>query len=220
MKTIIILLISFFSLTLYSQSIEIFGGPNKNIFHDYSDGEGHFMSSYNPALGYNIGIGIDDIKIDWLKLRFTLCFDNYGGELEASDGGLGGGYTTNAEIDKSVLSLGLFPLNLKIIKRLDLNFGFEFSMLINETYTGTKSGWLMGEPGWSYNIEDEYDRYSALTNFGLKARIAYDINLAKSIIISPQYSFYYGLSNEFDEFPEQTVSMRHYIGIGIEKKLF
>jgi hypothetical protein len=219
MKKILIGLILINSLTAFSQNIEIIGALNQNNFFDFQQNEGHFSSSYKSDNGYALRVGLEDIKVDWLTLRFTLSYDKYGGELKASDGGLGGGYTTNAKIDKSVISLGVFPVNFKIIDRIDLNFGFELSSLIIENFSGTSSVWLLGEPDWSYDLNDKYDRYSSKTYFGLRGRIAYDFNISDKLAISPQYSYYFGLSNEFDEFPEATKSMRHYFCIGLQRKI-
>jgi hypothetical protein len=219
MKIILIGLFFLNGLTLFSQNLEIISGINKNTFFDFQQNEGHFSSSYTSDFGYAIWLGIEDIKAGWLKLRFTLGYDKYGGSLKASDGGLGGGYTTVAEIDKSVISLGVFPINFKIIDKINLNFGVEISGLINESFKGTSSGWILGEPDWSYDLNDKYDKYSAKTYFGLRSRIAYDFNISDNLAISPQYSYYFGLSKEFDEFPEATKSMRHYFCIGIKRKI-
>lgn len=205
-------------LMLFSQKLELFGGASNNVFHDYNNGDGHYESSYNSGFGYCAGVGVDSIKIDWLTLRFTLQFDQYKGELTASDGGLGGGFTTIANINKSIISLGVFPINFRFFQRLDLNFGFLISTLINESYTGTSSGWAMDQPNWSYNLEDKYSQYSSKIYFGLQGRVAYDFKLAKSICISPQYLYYFGLSNEFVEFPKETKAMRHYFCVGLKKK--
>lgn len=219
MKRIFIAWILLSSMTAFSQNLEVIGGLNKNHFFDFQQNEGYFTSSYDSDYGYAICIGLEDIKIDWLTLRFTLSYEKYGGELDASDGVLGGGYTTNAKIDKSVISLGVFPLNFKIIDRIDLNFGFEIAGLINENFSGTSSGWSMGGPDWSYDLNEKYDRYSSKAYFGLRGRIAYDFNISDKLSISPQYSYYLGLSNEFDEFPEATKSMRHYFSVGLQRKL-
>lgn len=219
MKKLFIILISFSSLSLFSQNIEIIGGLNKNSFYDFNKNEGHFTSTYSSGFGYSARIAIENIKADWLTLRFTLSYEKYSGEIEASDGGLGGGFTTVAEIDKSIISLGIFPLNFKIKNKIDLNFGMEISRLINENFEGTNSGWIMEQPDWSYDLNNKYERFNSLTYFGLRGRVAYDFNLSNTFVISPQYSYYLGLSNEFDEFPKATKSMRHYFCIGIEKKL-
>jgi hypothetical protein len=206
-------------MTLFGQKIELFGGPDKNIFHDYDQNQSHFSSAYKSGLDFTAGIGVDSVKIDWLTMRFTLQFSNYGGELEASDGGLGSMSTTKAKINKSVISLGIFPLNCRIFHRIDLNFGLEISRLIGEKFSGTSSGWMMGRPDWSYDLHDQFKRYSSLVYFGFRGKISYDLFLSKSIIIFPQYSYYFGLSNEFDQFPETTKSMRHSFCIGIKRKL-
>ena len=112
----ILLLINIYNLR--SQNIEVFGGINYNKFHDYKNNQGHYSSTYKADKGFAVGIGVDSIVIDGFRLRFTLQFDKYRGKLEVSDGGLGGNYSTDAKIDKSVISLGFFPLNLKIKKKL------------------------------------------------------------------------------------------------------
>lgn len=218
---LIILLIFTSSLKTFGQkSIEFFGGYCKNNFHDYMKDEGHYQSSYELGNnGYSVGIGIEKIQVDWLTMRFTLRYDKYDGEILASDGGLGGGYTTKANIDKSLLTLGLFPVNLKVVKAVDINIGLEISRLIHESISGTASGWLMGQPNWSEDLNDRYDRYNNLLYIGLKSRIAYDLKLRNDLYISPQYQIYYGISNEFEEFPEATKSIRHYFCIGIEKTI-
>lgn len=139
--------------------------------------------------------------------------------MKASDGGLGGGYGINAEIHKSVLSLGIFPFNFKILKRIDFNLGVEVSGLLNETYKGTSGGWQMGQPSSNDELNEKYDRISSRMYIGLRGRLAYDIKIAEGWAISPQYSYYLGLSKEFIGFPEVTRSMRHYFCIGIQRSL-
>jgi hypothetical protein len=218
MKPLFCIITFMISLTLYGQRIEVFGGVNKSIFHDCNNEGAHYMSTYNQGSGYIVGIGIDSLIPVLLKMRFTLQLDKYGGELQASDGGLGGGFTTKAKIEKTLIALGASPVNLRILKRIDFNFGFEVSRLMNEKYMGTSSGWVLGQTNWSVDLQDRYDRFSALTYFGLRARVAFDLFAFKSLVVSPEYLFYYGISNEFDRFPEETKSIRHSICIGIKRK--
>ena len=217
MKQVFTMLLMLCNLTLFSQKLELIAGMNKNIFFDYQKNEGHFNSAYDSQLGYSVHIATEDVKIDFVKWRFTLGYEKYGGEINARDGGLGGGYTTKAEIDKSVISVGVYPLNFKIIRSIDINVGFEVAALISENVIGTHSGWQMGTNGYSYNLNDKYKRFSAKTYFGLRGRVAYDFHISDKMAISPQYSYYFGLSKEFSEFPEFTVSMRHFFGIGIQR---
>ncbi|PIF05985.1 MAG: hypothetical protein CSA36_03940 [Draconibacterium sp.] len=218
MKLIISTLIVISCLPAFGQNIELFGGLNANNFYDLEN-EGHYQSSYNSGSGYSFGLTIDNISADCMTLRLSLKFDKYSGNLTASDGGLGGGYTTTAEIDKSLISLGVFPLSFRIVKRIDLNIGFEISKLISESYKGKINYWLMGGPNFRYDLQERYNKYSNPINFGLSARLGYNLQINESIAISPQYTFYFGLSNEFIEFPKATKSIRHFIGLGIKKRL-
>ncbi len=102
---------------------------------------------------------------------------------------------------------------------MDIYIVIEGSLLISESFKGTYSAWEMGETDIGYDLNNLYDNYSSRRYFGLRARLAYDFNISKELVISPQYSYYLGLSGEFDEFPETTTSMRHYFSIGIQTKL-
>jgi len=66
---------------LIAQKVELFGGMNNNIFHDFNKDEHHCSSSYHSDWGYTASIGLDSIKVDWLTLRFTLQYDQYKGRL-------------------------------------------------------------------------------------------------------------------------------------------
>lgn len=143
------------NLALFSQNLELVGGINTNRFFDFREGEGHFNSTYNSQLGYSFRFAIQDVKIETLKWRFTLGYEKYGGEINVKDGGRGGGYTTQAKIGKSVISIGIFPLNFKIIDRIDINVGFEIAGLISENVNGTRSGWTIYNPSYSHDLNDE-----------------------------------------------------------------
>lgn len=224
MRLLIIFLIFIHSLSLYSQPVDLYGGMNQNRFYGANNNP-HFNAKYHPGNGFSAGIGIDSIKLDWLTMRFTLQFDRYKGEFSVSDGGQGGGTTTSANIKNSVVSLGAFPLNFSIRKRVTINFGAEVSTMINESFSGTKSNWqLESTPSghhavtYTQDLNELYDRFSSRTNFGLKARIAYDITLTKRLFLVPQYAYYLGISKQFIEFPDVTKSMRHTFCLGIKRK--
>lgn len=219
MKSLLTILFITITGAFYGQKLEAYAGLNLNTFHNPANNGGNYYFNFEPALGPTLGIGIDSIKLDMLKFRFTLQYDMYGGELEAYEGGHFYSHKTVAEINKSILSMGIFPLCFRILKRIDLNFGVELSLLLAESFEGTKSGYSFPGPDYEYDLQDIYDQYSKQFFCGLTGRIAYDFKLPNSYFISPQYSFYYGLTNEFTEFPEETKSIRHYFCIGIEKRL-
>jgi len=216
-----VFLLAFFPIsnpTLSAQTIELIGGLVLNQFYDNHSGESHYYMHPTKGPGYAAGIGAD-YAIDSFRLRFTLVYETYSGEIEAGDGGLGGGYYIEADIKKSVISFGFYPLNLNLSKSIAFNVGLEFSILTNEDFSGTYTNWTFGMPDRTMDIEDVYNSFSASFQYGLRMRVAYDIPLSGSVNISPQYVFHYGLSNEFKEFPQTTKAMRHYLLIGLEKKI-
>ncbi|MFO7669847.1 MAG: hypothetical protein R6W31_09335 [Bacteroidales bacterium] len=105
LRSIIIIGLLVRSTLFFGQSIDLFGGYSINRLFDFGK-DGHIESEYLINPGYIIGIGIEDIKIDWLNLRFTLAYHNYSGEVLEKYSGLASGSTTNVQFAKSTISLG------------------------------------------------------------------------------------------------------------------
>lgn len=202
------------SFVLSSQNIDFMTGMNKSEFYNDS------RSSNQGGWGCFLRMGIDGIKMQRLPLRFTIGFENYGGEASGWDGGLGGGGMVYVNFRKTIITLGAYPINFRIIDRIDLNFGFEHSRLLTESYSGEiySSGYKHPLTFICY-LEDRYDHYSEKTTSGLRGRIAYDHVLSDKWAVSAEYSYYLGLSPELDEFPESLRSRRHQAGIGLQYRI-
>ncbi|HEY9082858.1 MAG TPA: hypothetical protein VIN73_05960 [Vicingaceae bacterium] len=214
---IVLVLMVVSNITLLGQkTIEVFGGGSYNHLFDGGDLSNHYMSEYKNGNGFVLGGAIEEIKTDWIKWRFTLHFEKYDGEFNISDGSLGGGYTNEATFDKSIIALGLYPLNIKVTKNLRINFGIIISRMINENIKGVSYRWVMNKGLWSYPI-DNSKRYSNRGMIGFQTRLAYQIKLSENFALLPQYHFYYGVSSEFKITP--TKAMRHYFNIGISKTI-
>jgi len=207
------------SLASIAQNIEIIGGIGKNNFFNWeSNEEAHFSSSYNPGITYSFTVAFEGISLDTiLDLRLSLSYVHYSGKLNVNNSGLGGNQNTVTEVNKSVISFGIIPLNFKIKKRVDLNIGMEISWLLNENLKGTFNSSYIDQSGHHTDINEKYDRFSKKSYLGVRVRLAYDINLNERIIISPQYTYYHGIEEEFKS--PFTKSMRQYFSIGIQKKL-
>ena len=218
MKKAIIIISCLFSFSSWSQNIEVFTGINDNHFYDNVEGS-HFTSTYTSDIGYTFGVAIEDVKVEWSTMRFTLRYDKYQGSINVRDGSAAGGSKTTAEIDKSILSLGVYPFSFFIRKKIQLNIGFELSKLVAESYEGSRSGYLTGQPSWNDDLEKTFNQFNSSITAGLVGRISYDIQINESLALTPQYVFYYGVSSEFKEFPKETKSLRNLISIGIKHKL-
>lgn len=206
----------------YGQSIEVYGGYGINqLFHFGIDG--HYEIEYSANDGYSLGVGLENVQIDNLNMRFTLSLHHYKGNIKETYSGLANSSTTEVYFSKSDISLGLFPLNFYLFNHLNINAGFSISRLLSEDFHGIRSG-CSGNPDGtidSYRIEidDENDRFSSKWSFALQTRLAYDIHLSENLALSPFYSYSFGFSAEFSELDTDVKLMRHLFGISIKIKL-
>ena len=214
-----ILLTVFINRYSQAQKIEVFGGVNKNTFYD-RDKDIHFSSSYTPGRGYSFGIAIDSFrKKKRMNHRLTLNFDNYSGGLAQHHTFLGGADSIRAKVNKSVISIGFFPVNLRFRKILELNFGFEYSRLIHEKVSGETAWWTWSRP-WDSQTKDlkSIENFNSKAYLGIKTRIALEFEVWKSVSIIPQYLFYLG-SEEFTKYTASTHSARHLFCLGIKRRI-
>ncbi len=217
-NAILFLFILFSHTNLHGQKLSFLGSFNNTIYHDYQSNTGHYRSSYVPGLGYSVGIQLDSIQSYWWNIPVTLQFERYGASLGAQGGGLAGGYDVEAAVDKSVISLGIIPLNFSIKSKLKLSFGLNLSLLLDERVKGTYQYWRLGQPSINTNVKNYYARYSRTNYVGIMGGVTYDLFFTKSLVFSPQYRYYFGLSNEFQGFPYTTKAMRHEIGIWLRNR--
>jgi len=202
-----------------AQTLEVNGGISKNVFYDTYEGSGHYNTDHSSEFGHEVRIEISEIPINQTPFGFTIGYSKYGGNLEASDGALGGGYRTVADVKKQVISWGVFPLNSKLFGLVHFSLGVEVSHLIVEEFSGIRTGWRINAQPIITDIRQEYESYSANVFLGLRGRLSYQINLSNNVSLAPQYQYYIGLTREFQEFPNRTKSMRHFLGIGIRLNL-
>jgi len=203
---------------LYSQSVELAAGLNLNKFYQTSKSNPHYSGSYNMGPGFAIRGAFNTSEYNKWTLRFTIAYDQYQGNFLAENSGLGGGYSLDAKVKKSVLELGISPLNFKLSNHLYLSFGLNFSVLLTEDFTGIATSWESGKTK-IWDVSDENTEFNSSTYFGVNSSISYDFVLSDEISIFPQYTYYLGLSKEFIKFPDFTKSMRHYFSIGIKMRL-
>ena len=217
-KTILFLFILFIHTNLLGQNFSFFAGLNGTVLHDYNYFQGHYNSSYQPGLGYSLGVGLDSIDWFWWNIPFNVKFERYGAQLLASDGGLGGGYWVDARVDKSILTLGIYPLNFRIKPNFKLSIGTEMSYLLSEQLQGKYGNWILGQTPKEGNLKEKYPRYSRKIYLGLGANLSYNWPISPSLVLAPYYTYYFGLSNEFREFPNTTKAMRHTVGVALRKR--
>jgi len=221
MKYLLFLLVVMTHNSISAQAFELFGGLSKNKFYDI---QGHWPNDtgkYTSKNGQYIGVALHQIRLDDLDFGITISYEKYGGDLWATVGGRGGGRTVNAMVDKSILSLGLFPFNKHLFKKIKFSLGIVISKLIRESFSGRDKFSLLSSSMFDTDesLNQKYNSYSTSTLIGLRGALSYDFKFSEGIILSPHYTYYIGLFEEFIDFPRAVKSMRHQIGLGIKQNL-
>jgi len=214
-KILLLLLIS----NSFGQTVEISGGANRNNYFDFQKQDGHLITEYNHGYGFSFGLSLSDFKIDTLPMRISLLVDQYKGRFYTSNGGLGGSNETEAKVNRTTLGIGLFPVNLNIYNNFQISLGGEFSLKLFDQISGHKSTWRMGVPPTYIELEHDSAKNNKNLFFGICGRMSYDILIKENWYISPQYKFYFGLTDEFEHTEAKIKSMRHNFLIGIIRKL-
>lgn len=198
-----------------AQTIELRAGLNSNMYFDLQNGEAPYNTpSYSSEIGNYFGVSFKNLKVDSFYYEVSIAYENYGGTARARSGGLGGGRSVNAEINKSVISIGIIPFNQTLFKGLNLDAGFIFSFLIDETFNGSLTQ-AAGNIPTTTSLMEEYNKFNSTVTLGLQARLNYSIAINEKYVLSPFYTYYFGILNEFTNFPARTKSMRHQLGIGL-----
>ncbi len=216
------LLSSVFSLKLLlvsGQQIGFSGGYCTNQFYNFIEEGGHTSALYQDGTGYRFNINIDNIGLDSIPIRISVHYENFTGGLTTSDGGMGGGSTTRAEIEKSSLGLSLFPINIRIFKELKLSVGGELSYLVGSEVTGSRKITSISAPGSYTNLHDNQTAFFKAFTFGVIGRVAYNFKIYQNYYLVPEYNYYLGLTREFEDTEIYTYSYRHLYMIGIAKRI-
>jgi len=221
MKVLSLLILIFFSKTVFSQSFEFFGGISKNKFYDIQDNRPFDTGKYNSGINSYFGIGLHQIEIEDIEFGITISYEKFGGDLWATSGGRGGGRTVTAKVDKSIVSIGIFPFSKKIYNQLQISIGLIYSALLRESFSGTDNSTVLLAPSLNTfeKLEVKYKNYGTNSVVGFKSTLSYDFKIFENVSLSPHYSFYIGLFEEFKDFPRATKSMRHFFGIGLKSAL-
>lgn len=219
MKNVFAIVLILLCYSGWSQSIEVFAGGNSNHFFDTNYSGGHYNSSYDAGIGYSVGFALLRARPFYFSMRIAVEYKQYGGSLFIRNGGLAGYWITAAKTTKSVIALTVYPVEFDIKQKMHFYFGLEGSQLVNESFSGSESGWHMPNICWNEDITAQYEQLNTSNTFGLVGLISYDCQVGELLWLTPQYSFYLGLDSEFNGSLRQTKAFRNFIGIGLKKRL-
>lgn len=219
MKSICLIFVySLIASVSFTQNTEVWMGANYNKYFESGDKDSHVLTANKPGFGYCLGVTFKSCQENWSPMRFSVFIDNYRGTIDNGFYGLGGSTSIYAEVEKTTFGVGFLPVNFKILKRVDLSLGGEARIRIYDRTSGYKA-WRIGPDSFSKNLTDyPYSIHKGFF-FGVCGKIGYDFLMPANWTLSPQYKFYYGLTEEFKNTDFNTKSLRHYILIGMYRTL-
>jgi hypothetical protein len=170
---------------------------------------------YTPAFGKSLEINFQSIPYEQYRFGFALCVDQYGGGLQTASGGLGGSTNLKLTTTKTIVSLALYPLDFQWGKHWHFQLGGLLSGLIDHQTTGSRqtTGPFTGSTNTTVpNVNNPY-------NIGVITSIAYFWAFKKNWSLVPKYTFYGSFNDEFLAIGTSVQATRHYLSIGIAKRL-
>jgi len=205
-----------------AQDLLVFGGLNNNRFCDYKRDNNQFSTFYSSLKGTNFGIGLDNVKIAKHSFLFTLRASNYNGYVYTTTRQTDAVTTTGIELNKSIIGLGIYPFNFKILdNHLDFSFGVESNVLLKTNLKGYRNTIsTIDQPTINTLIDNSAKTMVNQFGMGLSGRLAYRLKIKNDLYLVPQYTFYCGLTNELKNMEANTKSYRHLIEIGLMKNIF
>jgi|GEM_PF-2923396 len=214
--TILFCLLPFF---LFSQELEFTTSFGQNTFYKLKvppNFESYSYASGN-AIAANIRLKLISENFPTGEFLVFCSIEHYIGGFDHSINATGSGDRTIGTTDKTTLSIGLYPLNYKILKRLDIHIGIQMSFLLNEKNRGSYSVWTLNNlSGSNFSLEGE--ELNIRTIPALNIKLSYPIKINDTISILPEYMGILGLVSELQQigYPR---SMRNYLGVGLTVKL-
>jgi hypothetical protein len=220
MKLSLISIFVFYWSSIMAQSIDFSSAISSNRFFEFENQQSfRYDSAYKSGIGYSLQAGISNIMIGTAPVRFAITVDHYQGSVFSSYQALGGRNTTNAQVKKTTIGLGFYPVNFHISKNLHFALGAELSYLINDRTSGNQLINLMGENDKNIDLSQNSKNFHNDIIVGMSALLSYDIAEWKSWRIRPQYRFYMGITEEF-QLPNASVrSMRHHLGLSLIRNM-
>jgi|GEM_PF-5557410 len=221
LKNTLLLILLYVSFTdeIYSQRLSYYAGISYNtlLFPEVS-----FPDAANAkmSLGPRTGLAFEkDIVEDQYGIKVSLGIEKFGGDISYLLPGLGGSASVEANLQKWITTVGLYPINIEFAKHFQVGLGADLLFLIHEKNKGRQDG-RVGLNSYSYDIATHYKRYSNKFVAGFRFYFCYNYEVSESIIISPEYNLFFSQMDEYKQFPTSTNTLKNYIGLSVKKNFF
>lgn len=210
MKYLISLLLIFPGLFATSQKVSLSGYGVLNQFYNKPFTNDKLSAEYQEGIGqcYELSLtGLGDFK---LLPSFSLMVEHYKGNILYGYHDAYGGYTMDLDVNKTMLGIGVYPINFRVYKKIHFRAGTDFTFPLTDK-TQIISDYKFEQFAW-IDTTDGADLSPDLI-IGLSATVDYRFNLGKRWYFAPRYRFYYGLMPELEDIRIKVKSVRHQLGI-------
>lgn len=192
-------------------SLGVGGGWSR--FYNYPSESYRFHSNFETGKAFAIVLSFDEFTSeDYIPVRFALTLESYEGRLRVGDGGLGYSNRLTADARKTILGFVYFPLNFRFFRNIEINFGIQGSIVLSHKIYGDLSHWEIIYGGSVMDLEDD-DSVVKPWSIGIPARLGYSFKITQDLLVTPYYTFYWGLADEFRNVVFEVKTMRHLLGI-------
>jgi hypothetical protein len=201
---------------VYGQRIEVFGGGNK---HNLRVGGGlDSYTDYQTRPGYTVGAGIANLRVARIPLRATLQVETNHSKLYQRSGGMGGGYSIEAESNRTLIALGIYPLNFRIARSLLIHIGMEVSYVVADNTSVVQRSYIWSgtpPPSTRYNEVDVVRNFG----YGVVTEAAWHFMLKEHYFAAPWCRVMIGLSDPFENSIYTTRICKFHGGVSVIRRL-
>lgn len=208
------------SVLLFSQTLEITTSFGQNTFYKIKEPpnfESYTYSSGN-AFSANLRLKLTSENFPTGELLVFCAVEQYQGGFNYQLIGNGISSSVIGHTEKTMLSLGLYPLNFKILKRVDAHVGVQMALLLNENNKGQRIDRNSFTTPTVFYSSLKNENINVRNGPALNIKLSYPVKINENLSILPEYMGVIGLISELKRlgFPR---SMRNYLGVGLSVKL-
>jgi hypothetical protein len=197
-----------------AKKLGISSGINYNTFFLISDGNDYSYGRFKGHAGFNISIFTEKSDRNKHDSNFILRYENYGGEFKTGGGSLGGSYSTSGTVNKSVLTLGIYFLNIGK-RKTEFSLGFGLGLLLHEK---TEAHYFQFRNN-SYGARLKDVSGAELNNKvygGILLQLDHEIALKNNFYLIPKFNIFCGFTGEITD-ESGMLSFRQALEVGIAK---
>ncbi len=209
-------LLILFNVSAYSQTIGVYGGLHKSGLSDFRKRALDGAASYSDRGKWEVRAGINASKKfgKSFGVKAAIGIEKFGTDLIITSAPHPETYTTDIQVEKTSVTIALYPVCLHFLRHVEFDMGFEYSFLMKEYNSGVY--YITSNLDNASIIDDRLVNMNNKSIPGIRANLSYEISLGSKLSFSPEYSLYLGLKPEFTKEKTDLKAIKNYLGLKIK----